>query len=34
MLGDSRFWMGALVGILGVWAYHHFMNPLPGAKRG
>lgn len=34
MLSDSRFWAGLIVGVVGVWAYHHFMSPLPGGKRG
>jgi hypothetical protein len=24
--------MGILLGVGGVWAYHHFVKPLPGAK--
>lgn len=24
---------GFLVGVGTVWAYHHFVNPLPGAKK-
>lgn len=23
---------GILIGVAGVWAYHHFVSPLPGAK--
>ncbi len=30
----SGFFMGLLVGIAGVWAYHKFLGPLPGGKRG
>jgi hypothetical protein len=25
------FWTGVVVGVAGVWAYHHFMG-LPGGK--
>jgi hypothetical protein len=28
------FLMGVAVGVVGVWAWHHFASPLPGAKRG
>lgn len=27
-----RFWHGVILGVGGVWAYHHFVKPLPGAK--
>lgn len=27
------FLMGVLVGVAGVWAWHHFASPLPGGKR-
>jgi hypothetical protein len=29
-----RFWWGVLAGVGGVWAYHHFVKPLPGAATG
>lgn len=29
-----NFWTGILVGVAGVWAYHHFVKPLPGAATG
>ncbi len=25
------FWSGVIAGVAGVWAYHHFVKPLPGA---
>ena len=28
------FGWGVIVGIAGVWAYHHFVKPLPGAATG
>jgi hypothetical protein len=28
------FLMGVLVGVAGVWAFHKFMGPLPGGKKG
>lgn len=28
------FWVGLIVGVAGVWAYHHFVHPLPGASKG
>lgn len=27
------FWSGVVVGVAGVWAYHKFVNPLPGGKK-
>lgn len=29
----AGFWTGVIVGVAGTWAYHRFVNPLPG-KRG
>lgn len=29
---STNFWLGVGVGVAGVWAYHHWMRPLPGAK--
>jgi len=33
-----NFWTGILFGVVGVWAFHHFVSPVPGpnvaAKRG
>lgn len=29
----AGFWTGVLVGVVGVYAYHRFVSPLPG-KRG
>lgn len=26
------FWGGVVVGVVGVWAFHKFVRPLPGAK--
>ena len=26
------FWGGVVVGVLGVWAFHHFGRALPGGK--
>lgn len=31
---DKEFIFGVVVGLAGVWAYHHFVHPLPGAKKG
>jgi hypothetical protein len=28
------FWGGVVVGVAGVWAFHRFVRPLPGAKSG
>ena len=28
------FVWGLAAGVAGVWAYHHFVSPLPGAKGG
>lgn len=28
------FLWGVLVGVAGVWAFHRFVSPLPGAKKG
>jgi hypothetical protein len=28
------FWGGVAVGVLGVWAFHHFGKALPGGKAG
>lgn len=29
-----KFWHGVIVGVGGVWLYHHFVKPLPGGKTG
>ena len=29
MRGHPFFW-GVVTGMVGVWAYHHFVRPLPG----
>lgn len=29
---SSQFLWGVAVGVAGVYAYHHFMRPLPGGK--
>lgn len=26
------FWGGVVVGVLGVWAFHKFVRPLPGGS--
>lgn len=28
-MGSKPFWYGVVVGVLGVWAYHAFLRPLP-----
>lgn len=28
-MGDKTFWVGVVVGVVGVWAYHAFLKPLP-----
>lgn len=28
---DKRFWYGVGTGLVAVYAYHHFVKPLPGA---
>jgi hypothetical protein len=30
MTRSPLFWIA--VGVVGVWGYHHFVSPLPGAK--
>jgi hypothetical protein len=30
MTKSPLFWVA--VGVAGVWGYHHFLSPLPGAK--
>jgi hypothetical protein len=32
MRGSPLFYIG--VGVLGTWAFHHFIKPMPGAKTG
>lgn len=27
-----KFWHGVVVGVGGVWLYHHFVKPIPGGK--
>lgn len=37
MLGDSRFWLGILVGVGGVYVYHRWKgipSNAPGSMRG
>lgn len=29
---NRSFVWGVIVGVGGVWAYHHFVKPMPGAK--
>ena len=33
-MGSKEFWIGAIVGIVAVYAYHHFVSPLPSPKTG
>ena len=28
MLGSSEFWTGAVVGVVGVWAWHRWVRPM------
>lgn len=30
MLKDSRFWWGVALGVVGTWAFHAFVRPMPG----
>lgn len=34
MVKKHGFLVGIIVGMGGVWVYHHFVHPLPGAKSG
>ena len=34
MLKSGDFWIGVIAGIVVVYAYHHFVSPIPGAKSG
>ena len=34
MLTDGRFWLGVIAGVVVVYAYHHFVNPLPAPAKG
>lgn len=34
MLTDSRFWIGAIVGVGGVYAFHRWVKPMPTKKLG
>ncbi len=34
MLTDGRFWIGVIAGVVVVYAYHHFVNPLPAPAKG
>jgi hypothetical protein len=27
-----KFWHGVVIGVGGVWAYHHWVKPLPAPK--
>lgn len=29
---NKQFVTGVVVGVLGTWAFHHFISPVPGAK--
>jgi hypothetical protein len=29
MLVDSRFWLGVGAGLLALYAFHHFVKPMP-----
>jgi hypothetical protein len=29
MLKDSRFWWGVGLGVVGTWAFHAFVKPMP-----
>ena len=31
---SNQFLWGMLVGVAGVYVFHHFVKPLPGAKSG
>lgn len=31
---SKGFVTGAVVGVLGVWVFHHFVSPIPGGKKG
>lgn len=33
VLTDRRFLAGIVVGLAVVYAYHHFVNPLPGTNK-
>ena len=32
MLTNKTFWIGAVVGIAGWWAFHAFVRPIPSKK--
>ena len=34
MLGSSEFWTGAVVGVVGVWAWHRWVKPMATTKSG
>ena len=34
MLRSGDFWIGVIAGMGAVFAYHHFISPVPGAKTG
>ena len=34
MLTSRDFYFGIVAGIVIVYAYHHFVSPIPGAKTG
>lgn len=32
MFQSRQFWWGVVAGLVVVYAYHHFVSPLPGTK--
>ncbi len=34
MFRDKEFWYGAAVAAIAIYAYHHYIHPLPGAAKG
>jgi hypothetical protein len=32
MLKSGDFWVGVIAGVVVVYAIHHFVSPIPGAK--
>ena len=30
MIGSQNFWLGVIVGVGGVYAFHRFVRPIPG----
>lgn len=31
---DREFWYGVITAAVVIYVYHHFVSPLPGAKKG